>query len=387
VKPARCPEAGAAADPVRRSAYGILVLLAASAAGQAQPAPNPSAPAMNVTAAIAPICARAKLPAMAAAIVTSEGLAASGVVGVRKAGTEVAATLQDDWHLGSDTKAMTATLIGLLVDAGSLKFESTLAEVFPDLAASFPETVRGITVEQLLAHRAGLPPNASWSALSAHGSLTDQRLEAVRVLGGTDLAASPGTSFHYSNWGYVVLGAIAERITGQSWEDLMRERVFKPLKMDPVGFGGTGTLGKIDQPWPHVNGEPRGSNGPLMDNPAVMAPAGGMHCPIGEWAKFIANELKGLRGQRSLLSKATFDRLHAPAFGENYAGGWICVPRGWAEGIAYNHGGSNTMNYALAWLAPNRDVAFLVCANDGNAAKPCDAAIGALLKLYASRTH
>src|SRR5947209_7467119 len=63
------------------------------------------------------------LPALGGAIVTSKGLVAIGAVGVRKAGTKVPVTVDDQWHLGSDTKAMTATVIARLVEQGRLKWE------------------------------------------------------------------------------------------------------------------------------------------------------------------------------------------------------------------------------------------------------------------------
>jgi len=342
---------------------------------------------MKVVEALAPVRERANLPALAGAIVTSAGVLASGVVGLRKIGSNVAATLQDDWHLGSDTKAMTATLIGLLIDDGKLRFESTVADEFPDLASKLPETIRKTTVAQLLAHRAGLPRDADWGPLSTKGSPMEQRLATVRAAGNAVLLATPGASFNYSNWGYVILGAMAERITGKPWEELMRQRVFGPLKMERVGFGGTGTRGQIDQPWPHVNGIPMSSNGPEVDLRPVLAPAGAVHCPISEWAKFIVNELKGLRGDPSLLSPETFKRLHTPAFGGVYAGGWGILERDWAKGTAYNHSGSNNMNYAIAWLAPKRNVAFLVCTNEGDAFNPCDETVHALLNLYEGATR
>ena len=81
---------------------------------------------------------------MAAAIVTSKGLVTAGVVGTRKRGTEIAATLNDQWHLGSDTKAMTATLVAKLVEQGRLRWECTMADVFPDMSADFhPEARTG----------------------------------------------------------------------------------------------------------------------------------------------------------------------------------------------------------------------------------------------------
>jgi CubicO group peptidase (beta-lactamase class C family) len=335
---------------------------------------------LKVVEALTLILEREGLPALAGAIVTSDRVLASGVVGVRKRGSSVAATLQDDWYLGSCTKIMTATLIGLLIDDGKLRFESTISEEFPDLASQLPEIVRRITVEQLLAHRAGLPWEADWILLSKHGSLMDQRLATVLSAGKAALVAPPGTSFNYSNWDYVILGAIAERITGRPWEELIRERVFNPLGMEHVGFGGSGTRGQIDQPWPHVRGFPMFSNGPEIDFPPVVAPSATVHCPIGEWAKFIEDELKGLRGERSLLSAPTFKRMYASAaFGR--------VERDWAGGIAYNHSGTNNMNYATVWIAPTQNVAYLICSNDGIAYKGCDDAAKALISLYNSTTR
>src|SRR5215470_14830115 len=83
-----------------------------------------------------PIRLKYKLPALAGAVVTSKGLEAIGATGVRKAGTPVSVTVEDEWHLGSDTKAMTATIIAHLVQRGKLKWETTLGQVFPGLARS-----------------------------------------------------------------------------------------------------------------------------------------------------------------------------------------------------------------------------------------------------------
>lgn len=327
------------------------------------------------------------MPAMAGAIVTSKGLVASGVVGVRRNGSDEPATIQDEWHIGSDTKAMTATVIGLIVDYHMLRFDSTLEEIFPDLAPSLPDTIRKVTVEMLLAHRSGLPhdPDGGWGRFIVNGSVMQQRKASVKAAGMAILLAPPGTSYNYSNWDYVILGAVIEKYAEMPWEQVVKTRVFEPLGMVDVGFGGSGTPGKVDQPWPHQSGVPMPNNGPTMDNRPVMAPAGEVHCPIGEWAKFIANELRGLRGEPNLLTQATFKRLHSPAFGGSYAGGWSTVSRGWAQGTAYAHNGTNTMNYASAWMAPARDVAFLACTNDGDGADACDKAVNAMIKLNDKR--
>ncbi len=353
------------------------LLIAAVCCASANGAADQSNLDRKVVEALTLIREREGVPALAAAIVTSNGVLAQGVVGVRKSGSNLAATIQDDWYLGSCTKIMTATLIGRLIDQEKLRFESTLAEVFPDLEPKLPKHVREFTVEQLLDHRTGLPWEADWALLAKQGSLADQRLATVLATANVALVAPPGSNFNYSNWNYVILGAIAERITGNSWEKLITEEVFEPLGMRRVGFGGTGTRGQIDQPWPHVRNFPMFSNGPEIDFPAVVAPAATVHCPINEWAKFVLHELKGLRGEFILLSADTFTRLYAlQAFG--------ATEREWAGGVVYHHSGTNNMNYATVWIAPKRDFAILVCTNDGIGLKACDDAAKALIDIYGS---
>jgi CubicO group peptidase (beta-lactamase class C family) len=335
------------------------------------------------------IRAKYNLPALAAAVVTSKGLVTLEAVGVRKAGTEVAVTTDDQWHLGSDTKAMTAFIIGSLVEKGKLRWDETIEEVFPDQAATFSPEFRRTTLHELLSHHAGLPPNLDWSAMNNAGvNVISQRRMAIRDAGKIKLINTPGTQYAYSNAGYVLAGAIAEKVTGESWEDLMKETIFTPLGMASAGFGGTGTVGKIDQPWPHGgDGKPMKINGPLMDNPPVIGPAGRVHCSLADWAKFIADQLRGLTGQKALLPAEIYQKLYEPQFEGTYALGWLVAPRPWAGGVAYSHSGSNTMNFCTVWLAPKKDFAVLVCTNTGipNAGKACDDACAYLITTYLTK--
>src|ERR1035441_9720162 len=131
---------------------------------------------------------------------------------------------------------------------------------------------------------------------------------------------NPGTHYEYSNLGYAIAGAITEKITGKSWEQAMRDEVFGPLGMKSVGFGGTGTPGHVDQPWGHYkDGQPVFGNGPSVDNPPVLSPAGRVHCTIQDWARFIADQLRGARGEPALLKAESYKTLHTPPFGGDYA--------------------------------------------------------------------
>ena len=122
----------------------------------------------------------------------------------------------------------------------------------------------------------------------------------------------------------------------------------------------------------------------LRTGPPVMGPAGRVHCTIQDWGKFVVDHLRGPRGEPSILKKSTYEILHKPPFGGNYALGWLVVKRDWGGGAVLHHAGSNTMNYANGWVAPRRGFAVLVCVNQGGdrAFKATDAASAALIRYY-----
>lgn len=336
-----------------------------------------------VTEALKTLRQRHRVPALAAAVVTGKGLGLCGVAGVRKGGTTVPAALADLWHLGSDTKAMTSALVGLLVEQGVLTWDTRVADVFPEMAAAFHPECKDVTLLHLLAHRGGVRANLDWGSLAkAGGTVQEQRLQAVRQGLSEKPESSCGTRFLYSNLGYVIVGAVIEKKTGIAWEAALKERVFKPLGMKRAGFGGTGTPGQIDQPWGHVGGgQPVASNGPDADNPPVLGPAGRVHSPLQEWALFVADQLRGAQGRDGLLKAETYRTLHTPVAGGESAFGWMAVERPWGGGTVLTHSGCNTMNFSVVWMAPKRDFAVLVCCNQGDdtAAKACDEVAAALI--------
>ena len=332
-----------------------------------------------------PVRKKYKVPAICAAVVTSNGLKAVGVVGVRKVDTDIAVTINDKWHLGSDTKAMTASVVGKLVEQGSVSWTTTLAEIFPELESSMNPEMKKVTILQLLSHRAGLTANLDWPALSKTGSLQQQRYTVIKKVVSDKPEYMPGSKYSYSNLGYVVVGAIIEKITSSTWEEQITKLLFEPLGMRAVGFGGTGTPGQVDQPWGHnADGTAVSKNGVEMDNPLLMAPAGCVNCPITDWSKFVIDQLKGAMGKPALLKPQTYKTIQTPPFGGDYALGWIVTKRDWGGGTVFNHGGSNTMNFANVWIAPSRDFAILVCVNQGGDAgfKASDEAVSELINFY-----
>ena len=180
------------------------------------PAFCPVAGDETMTRALTPIRQKFNVPAMAAVVVTSNGIKFVGAVGVRKRGTEIPVGLDDLWHLGSDGKAMTSTLMARLVERGQLKWDTTLAEVFPDLAPQMNPDFRKVTLLQLLSHRAGLPANIDLVQYLGN-DVQALRLRVVRDELAKVPSSKPGTKFAYSNVGYIIAGAVVEKTTGQPW--------------------------------------------------------------------------------------------------------------------------------------------------------------------------
>jgi CubicO group peptidase (beta-lactamase class C family) len=364
----------------------ILLFLAASACR----APFPHAPAPDeLGAALEEVRYRNGIPSLAAAAIDSQGVLAISAVGFRKRGDPTLVTAQDRFHLGSDTKAMTATLIAMYVEEGRLRWETKLEEAFPELAQRMDRGYRAVTVSDLLHHTAGLPHDFRPVLPGWRGALrrpvTEQRRWFVGAITALPPAIPPGTKYVYSNAGYMIAGAVLEKLSGQSWEELIRARLFAPLEMRSCGFGAPATAGKVDEPYPH-----RGPDfepvppGPRADNPPGLGPAGTVHCNLEDWGKFVRDHLRGARGAGKLLKTASYERLHAAGLG-GYAMGWGVAARPWARGKTLSHSGSNLMNFATVWIAPEIDRAFLAATNAGRrpAPKAVDQAIGVLVRRYA----
>lgn len=355
--------------------------------GKEPPAPRDLAPLLE------PLRAKHDLPALAGAVLSGGALVALGATGVRERGKPEKATTGDRWHLGSCTKAMTATLCALLVEEGRLSFEGTLTAGLGPLAARADPGWKAATLAGLLTNRGGASPEVPgplWEAAWRHtGPPRAARRALVEGFLRDPPAATPGSKFAYANMNFVLAGAMAEEATGKPWEELMRERLFAPLGMETAGFGAPGTAKAVDQPRGHrADGSPV-PPGPGADNPPAIGPAGTVHASLPDWARFVALHLAGARGEGRLLKRETFARLHATpgGTGDGYAMGWTVTERPWAGGRALTHAGWNTMWYCVTWLAPERDFAVLVCANRGDdaAAKACDEAASALIRDHLAR--
>ncbi len=318
-----------------------------------------------------------QLPGLIAAVTDQNGVKSIGCTGVRSIGRLEKIALSDRFHIGSCTKAMTAVLIGVLVDKGKMKWDDTLVDVIPELKPHIHADYHKTTLWQLLTHRGAFPANAkNWWAFQEK-PLRQRRISILK----DSLSAGPQQkleSYLYSNLSYMAAGVMAERVCDENWEQLMQRYVFKPLNMNNCGFGPPGTKEKRDQPLGHVLKNQQWQ-AHYADNAEALGPAGRVHCSVGDWAKFLRIFLTD--SQQQLLKNETIKKLMTPS--GTYAGGWVIAQRTWAKGLTLSHTGTNTMWYANVWVAPKTNRCYLSITNSCNkdSHNICDQIIGKLIKL------
>lgn len=205
--------------------------------------------------------------------------------------------LDTKFNLGSMNKMFTAVAIAQLAEAGRLAFTDRVAAYLPDFPRG--DAARTMTIHHLLTHSSGL------------GSYWNERFETIRdqirnvndylgLFADDPLLFAPGERSEYSNAGYIVLGAIIERITGQSYDAYVRERIYLPVGMNDTGFY------PLDRDVPNRAGgythfTPDGETAPeewwnnLLMLPACGGPGGGGYSTVEDLLRFaralLAHEL------------------------------------------------------------------------------------------------
>lgn len=359
-------------------------------------------------------------PAMAAALVRGDAIVAEAAVGVTAQGEGQPVHRDSRFHLGSTTKAFTSLLIARLVREGRLGYDTTLSAALPHLDVKEPYAA--VTVGDLLLSRAGLVPfqdTASedphlveelWRRIpGAHADPPAQRCEVARCAFGLPPLAPPGTRHTYSNVGWAIAGHVVESIAGASYEALLAREIFEPLGMTTARVGG----------WPASDTEPHQPRGHYVENgalrpqplhdgyrfPAWMNPSGGIHCSIGDFARFARETLLGLQGKGTLLDAAGYREIHrvqatvhlAEMYGPSLAAarglapggggadtltlgfGWVVLPL--PEGLLSAADGSGGTFFARVLVFPPLDAAFVGITSAGSGAAALDAAIEAVTGL------
>jgi CubicO group peptidase (beta-lactamase class C family) len=248
------------------------------------------------------------VPGLALAIVKDDAVVLAKGYGVRKLGDATPVDARTLFGIASNTKAFTATALGLLVEEGKVEWDAPVVRYLPAFALSDPYVTRELTVRDLLVHRSGLGLGAGdllWWPPSTYN-----RQEIARRLRFIPLATSFRSAYAYDNVLYLVAGELIEAISGQSWEEFVTSRILVKVGMtgSNVRHSAAAATGNIATPHASIDGRVRPIAPFDSDN---TNPAGGINSSADDMAKWLRVQLSGGRladGSR-LFSAATAREL------------------------------------------------------------------------------
>jgi len=249
---------------------------------------HPAAAPPGLDAYISRVMKQFAVPGVAVAIVKDGNVVLAKGYGVRTLGESAAVDERTLFGIASNTKAFTASAIGMLVEEGKLEWDAPVIGYLPSFGLSNPYVTRELTVRDLLAHRSGLGLGAGdllWWPPSTY-----DRKEITRRLRSIPLATSFRSAYAYDNVLYIVAGELIEAVSGQSWEDFVATRI-----LDRVGMTGSivrcSALAKapnVAAPHAVVEGTLRPVKPFAVDN---TDPAGGIASSAEDMAKWLIVQL------------------------------------------------------------------------------------------------
>lgn len=325
----------------------------------------------ELTEVLQPLLKRHAIPGLAAAVVRMDGPIVVSATGVNVQGKTAPLRAESRFHIGSITKPITATMIATLVDEGFLSWDLTVRNAFPQWRSSIRPEYLDVTLAQLLAHEGRIQPFTDDSEIARLPKMEGTPVELRRALAKHVLSMEPVSTekkhYQYSNAGFTVATVMAEQVTGQPWETLVRERIFDVFGMKNAGFGWPAAT-FANEPWGHwdekgklVPHDPKGT----YQLQAFIAPAGDVHLTLEELARFARAHMVALNGQKTIVKPETATAMHTRRLRSGL--GWGVQELEGHSPVSVYSGSAGTFTTMIA-VGPKQDVAVVVAANAGTEA-------------------
>ena len=255
-----------------------------------------AAPPEGFDARVAEAMRQHEVPGMAIAIVEDGRVVHAKGYGVRRLGSPEVVDADTIFPTGSTGKAITAAALAVLVDDGKLDWDDKVIDHLPEFRMHDPWVTREMTVRDLLVHRSGLGLGAG--DLLYVPRTSRNRRDVVRALRHIAPATSFRSGYAYDNILYVVAGELAEAVSGQRWEDFVRDRVFAPAGMRSSVSDEQDRFANPNRAQPHarLGGRVRGlgTQQVLPEREGlgqVAAPAGGLSSSANDMARWLQVQL------------------------------------------------------------------------------------------------
>ncbi len=307
-----------------------------------------------------------KVPAIAASVVKADTVL-YGITGVKRQGTNQRVDFDSKFHIGSNTKAITAMIAARLVEEGGVKWDTKITEAVRELEGKIHPAYNDVTLENLLSNRGKVQPfeednSKEWKNMpSIIGQSENSKLAFTQYALNLKPAIPEDKNHVYSNGGFIAASLMLESASGKSWEELVVE-TFSPLDFDYyIGFPSqenpSATYGHQKKLKKYRSVAPE-EEYPL-DN--YFAPAGNLSMNIVDLSELMQLHLLGLLGENNILKSESFEQLH---FGfPDYALGWYNGNIGETTQKFSYHGGSLGTYSSAIMLSADREVAIVILVN------------------------
>lgn len=309
-----------------------------------------------------------RVPGLAIGVVVDGSLVYAKGFGFRDREKQLPVTKDTLFPIGSCSKAFTSFLVGTLVDEGVVSWDTPVSHFVPGFRLWDPYATAHITLRDMLAHRSGLPRH-DWMWYNSSLSRADV-MQRLRYL---EPSCEFRERYQYNNLMYLAAGCAIEQLTGQKWEDLIRERILSPLEMPRTNFSIAEMQQFDDYASPYVEKDRRLQKMGFRDISLIGA-AGAMNSNVTELSHWLMTHLNGgvYKGV-SRIGLATLQETHTPqviipgapeakecSVASSGLGWWVVYYRG-REIIS--HDGVSDGFTTTVGLAPQEGVGLVIMAN------------------------
>jgi serine beta-lactamase-like protein LACTB len=337
------------------SRWVLLLLALTSAPLAAQTSTGlPPATIQKVEAAISSEMARQGIPGLSVAVVTGHRLRWSNGYGLADLENFVPATSATIYRLGSISKTITAVAAMQLVEQGKLDLDAPVQKYVP----SFPAKPWPITTRQLLGHLGGI---RHYRGNEIESTRHYPRLvDGLAIFQDDPLLDEPGTKFHYTTYGYTLLGCVIESAAGMSYVEYVREKVFKPAGMDQMRPDDVFAIIPHRAQGYHKTRSGELRNSGLADT-SYKIPGGGLCSTVEDLAKFAIAVQRG-----RLVKEETLEQMFSPqktrdGKSTGYGLGWAIAERSGRKEVV--HGGGQQRISTFLYMLPAERCAVALMTN------------------------
>ena len=324
---------------------------------------------------LAALAARHRVPGASLGILRMPGGDAEemveAAVGVLNKETGVETTADSLFQIGSISKVWTATVVMQLVDEGLVDLDAPIIEVLPELRLADPDVTKKVTMRHLLNHTSGIDGDVFTDTGRGDDCLEKYVAQLDEVTQNHPL----GATWSYCNSGFSLMGRVIEKLTGGTWDQALRERVFLPLGLKHTGTLPEEVLLHRSAMGHNTEGTAEPARASVWGLPRSIGPAGMISSTAADVLAFARVHLSGGRGPdgSQVLSEAgaaAMTEKHADlpdkySLGDSWGLGWIRY--GWDGHRLIGHDGNTIGQAAFLRLLPEQGLAVTLLTNGGNA--------------------